>query len=120
LVIQKLACSLAGKTETIKIVPGTLAHRLYGEEGAAEQFRCNYGLNPDYQESIEKGGLRVSGIGPEGEARIVELPDHSFFMATLFLPQLSSAPLLPHPLIIGYLRAAMANQAMARRFSTRG
>jgi CTP synthase (UTP-ammonia lyase) len=120
LVIQKLACSLAGKTETIKIIPGTLAHRLYGKEETTEQFRCNYGLNPDYQESIEKGGLRVSGIGPEGEARIVELPGHSFFMATLFLPQLASAPLLPHPLIIGYLRAVVANQAIAKRFLLRG
>jgi CTP synthase (UTP-ammonia lyase) len=57
----------------------------------------------------------VTGTGPEGEARIVELPDHRFFIATLFLPQLSSTMERPHPLIVGYLRAAMEYQASLDR-----
>ena len=108
LVISKLVCSLVGKTGIVHIVPGTVARRLYGKEEVSEQFRCNYGLNPEYQETIGRGELRVSGLGPDGEARIVELPDHRFYLATLFLPQLSSAPDKPHPIILGYLQAAMA------------
>ena len=47
------------------------------------------------------------GVDQDGEARVLELPDHRFFVATLFVPQLSSSPGSPHPLIVAYLRAAM-------------
>jgi CTP synthase (UTP-ammonia lyase) len=41
-----------------------------------------------------------------GEARIVELPDHPFFLATLFVPQTSSAAGHPHPIVAAFARAA--------------
>ena len=107
LVISRLVCSLAGKSEPIAIVPGTVAYQSYGKNRSTEQFRCSYGLNPDYLETITRGGLKISGIGPEGEARIVELPSNQFFLATLFLPQLSSTPENPHPLLTAFLRAAV-------------
>jgi len=47
--------------------------------------------------------------------RIVELSDHRFFLATLFVPQLSASPDLPHPLIVAYLQAARTFQACQRR-----
>jgi CTP synthase (UTP-ammonia lyase) len=115
LLISRLACSLADKTGIVKIVPGTLADRLYGKEEVTEQFRCSYGLNPEYREIINRGELRIAGFDPEGEARIVELSRHHFFLATLFLPQLSSTPILPHPLIIGYMRAALEYQISTDR-----
>jgi CTP synthase (UTP-ammonia lyase) len=105
LVISKLTCSLVGTTQTITLVPGTLAHRAYGEAVVTEQFACNYGLNPAYREPISAGGLQVTGLDPTGEVRIVELREHRFFMATLFLPQVSSGPGRPHPLIMAYLQA---------------
>jgi CTP synthase (UTP-ammonia lyase) len=38
----------------------------------------------------------------------MELSDHPFFVATLFLPQLRSEPRAPHPLVLAYLAAARA------------
>ena len=105
--VSRLACSLAGRSETIRLMAGTRAGRAYGQEEAVEQYRCSYSLNPRYQKAILSGGLRVAGEGPGGEARIVELPAHRFFVATLFLPQLSSTLDKAHPLIVAYLRAAM-------------
>jgi CTP synthase (UTP-ammonia lyase) len=55
---------------------------------------------------LEAGGMVVSGVGSQGEVRIVELPTHSFFIATLFLPQARSTPEKQHPLIAGYAAAA--------------
>lgn len=115
LVISKLTCSLVGKTQAIKITPGTHAHRVYEKEEVAEQFRCNYGLNPAYRDQIGNGELQVVGVDPDGEARVVELSHHRFFIATLFLPQFSSSPDMPHPLIVAYLKAALAFQAFQRR-----
>ena len=96
-----------GRTEEVAVEPGTLARRAYGRDAAREQFSCSYGLNPAYREQIERSALRVSGTDAAGEVRIVELPGHRFFLGTLFLPQLSSCPGTPHPLIVAYLQAAM-------------
>ncbi len=41
--------------------------------------------------------MKVSGVGEEGEIRIVELPENPFFLATLFLPQARSSAEAPHP-----------------------
>ena len=108
-VISKLVCSLVGQTQAIKLVPGTLADNIYGGETPDEQFRCNYGLNPAFRERLFNGALKISGIDASGEVRIVELDTHRFFIATLFLPQLSSSFEKPHPLIAAFLQAAAAN-----------
>jgi len=87
------------------IRPGTLAARLYGTAEATEDYYCNYGVNPEYDQLLEDGGLRVSGHGGTGEIRIVEIPGHPFFLATLFVPQARSTALTPHPLLAGYAAA---------------
>ncbi len=73
-----------------------------------EEYFCNYEVNPQYEFRMEAAGLRVVARGPGGEARAVELPGRRFFLATLFQPQLSSAPERPHPVIVAYLEAAAA------------
>jgi CTP synthase (UTP-ammonia lyase) len=108
LLVSKLACSLVGRTQTIKVIPGSLAHRAYGQEEVTEQLACSYGLNPQFRDQVEKGQLKITGVGLDGEVRVVEVSDHPFYVATLFLPQISSAPESPHPLIVAYLRAALA------------
>ena len=99
-----------GKTQVIRITPGSCAHQAYGLLEVTEQFHCNYGLNPKFREKVGKGKLKITGVDVEGEARIVELSDRPFYVATLFLPQVSSRPDRPHPLIVAYLRAAFAFQ----------
>ena len=87
------------------LVPGTRAARLYGVASAVEDYYCNYGVNRPYLSLLEAGGLCVSGIGEGGEVRIVELPRHPFFVATLFLPQARPTAAGPHPLLQGYAAA---------------
>jgi CTP synthase (UTP-ammonia lyase) len=110
LFISRLACSLVGKTQEIKLAPDSVAHRAYGNQEVREQFFCNYGLNPLFRDEVNKGKLHITGIDPEGEVRIVELSDHPFYVATLFLPQVASRPENPHPLIVAYLKGARAFQ----------
>ena len=108
LFISKLACSLVGKTQTIKILPGSHAHQAYGQQGVTEQFYCNYGLNPKFRDKVNKGQFNVTGVDLAQEVRIVELLDHRFYIAVLFLPQISSKPESPHPLMVAYLKAALS------------
>ena len=106
--VTALACSLVGQTHTVRLVPGSLAARLYGRTDVQEDYYCNYGLNPEYRVRLEQAGLRTTGVGDEGEVRLVELPGHPFFVATLFLPQSRSAAGAPHPLLAGWAAAAVA------------
>ena len=67
-----------------------------------------------FRDKIEEGQLKITGVDLDGEVRIVELSDHPFYVATLFLPQISSRPESPHPLIVAYLKAALAFQTSRR------
>ena len=106
LLISPLSCSLAGREMQVNLVASTRTADIYGQSQVQEQYYCSFGLNPEYQVLLHNSGLRVAGVGSEGEARVVELPRHKFFLATLFVPQRASTQQNPHPLIIAYLRAA--------------
>ena len=106
LFISALPCSLVGKTMRINLKPNSIAYSLYQSTVIQEQYYCNFGINPAYQALIHEGGLFISGVEGEREARILELPNHNFFIATLFVPQLTSSPDNPHPLIVAYLEHA--------------
>jgi CTP synthase (UTP-ammonia lyase) len=93
------------------VLPGTLAFEAYGRDCSTEKFLCNYGLNEGYRDLLLGGGLRIAGEDSEGNVRIVELQSHPFFMATLFVPQLSSEPGAPHPLVAAFLQAAKTFRA---------
>ena len=106
LLIDALACSLVGKVMEVDLVEGSAAHRAYGTASTSERYYCRFGLNPAYVEPLIRGGLVVSGTDRDGEVRVVELPSRRFFVATLFVPQTSSAPGAAHPLVTAYLAAA--------------
>lgn len=112
LVITRLSCSLAGAEQGVFIAPNTPAFKVYGKDRVAEQFACHYGLNDEYRNGIVRKSLVIAGNDGDGSARILELDSHRFFIATLFRPQLSSRPGNPHPLIVAFLKAAIAFRAL--------
>jgi CTP synthase (UTP-ammonia lyase) len=107
LFVSKLACSLLGKTMKVHIDPASRVYMMYQRAVVEEQYYCQFGLNPHYQATIHDGGLRIVGFDDDREARIVELPQHPFFVGTLFVPPLTSTAEQPHPLILAYLQAAV-------------
>ena len=65
-------------------------------------------MNIRYRESLEKVGLRFSGMSPDGVLpEIVEFPDHPWFIGVQFHPELKSRPFEPHPLFASFVRAAV-------------
>ncbi|MBT2227586.1 hypothetical protein [Nonomuraea sp. NEAU-A123] len=107
LFVSALTCSLAGKTMPVSLTPGSRAAELYGVTEVEERYYCDFGLNPGHRRTLHDGGLRVTGVDGEEEARVLELPGHPFYVATLFVPQARSTPQQPHPLVTGLLRAAL-------------
>lgn len=108
LIISELACSLVGQRMDVLLEPASRVAEAYSSIRASEQYYCNFGLNLDYQERLNEGGLRIVGRDADGTPRILMLPEHPFFVATVFVPQLTSSPAQPHPLIVAFVRAALA------------
>lgn len=106
LFISALTCSLIGKILRICINRNSKTYEFYNEIEVEEHYYCNFGLNPDYQKLIDESGLKVVGTDEHDEARILELAQNDFFIATLFVPQLNSSPEKPHKLITEFLRHA--------------
>ena len=48
-----------------KLSPGSLAHRLYGEELIYERHRHRYEVNNRYRSDLEAAGFRLSAISPD-------------------------------------------------------
>ena len=107
LVCVPLTCNVVGQLARVHVTPGTFAAELYPASETVEPFFCTFGLNPRYREPLERSGLRFSGFDDDGEPRILELPGHRFFLATLYVPQAAPPEDDPHPVLAGFLKAAM-------------
>ena len=108
LFITELECALAGRVMRLKFEPGSRVAAIYGALTAQERYYCNFGVNPDCVDALKEGHMRFTGSDAEGEIRVMELPDHPFFIGTLYVPQARSTPERPHPLVTAFLKAALA------------
>ena len=96
-------------SQPCKLTPDSLAAKLYGSEEIHERHRHRYEFNNAYREQFESAGLVFSGQSPDGGlVEIVEVPDHSFYLASQFHPEFKSKPNEPHPLFQGFIAAAHA------------
>ena len=90
------------------IAPGTLMERCYGQELISERHRHRYEFNNDFRETLKQGGLVLSGTSPDGNiVETVELRGHPFYLGVQFHPEFKSRPNKPHPLFLGFIRAAL-------------
>ena len=84
------------------------AMQFYGKEQISERHRHRYEVNIAWRDDLEKHGLIFSGLSPDGALpEIVERPDHPFFIAVQFHPELKSRPFDPHPLFRAFIGAAL-------------
>lgn len=91
-----------------QIKKGSHANKIYGTEMIYERHRHRYEVNNSYIEILEKNGMVMSGTNPDLDlVEIIELPDHPFFVASQFHPELRSRVLNVHPLFRDFVKAAL-------------
>ncbi|MCL1902644.1 MAG: CTP synthase, partial [Alphaproteobacteria bacterium] len=89
------------------IEAGTLANKIYGAKNISERHRHRYELNTEYEKTLKKCGMIISGRSPDGKLpEIVEVPKHPFFIACQFHPEFQSSPYTSHPLFKAFIKAA--------------
>ncbi len=91
---------------------GSLVKEVYnGAVSISERHRHRYEFNNDYKEQIEAAGMVASGINAEtGLVEIVEIPTHPWFIGVQYHPEYKSTVLNPHPLFIGFVKAALVHK----------
>lgn len=105
--IIPLACSRTALITTSFLTPGSRVAAIYGTNEVTEQYgTCNYGPNAQFWPALEQGGMHVTGVDGDGDARIVEIDQHPFFIGTLFQPERSAFQKIVHPLVKAFLQAA--------------
>jgi len=110
LFVTPLTCALRGQKGTVRLEPGSMAARNYGAEEVVEEYNCGFGLNPAYRDLIQESSLHITGVDSEGEARVIELADHPFFLATLYQPERAARDGRAHPLVNAFVRATMEDK----------
>lgn len=86
----------------------SLAYSAYKHATISERHRHRWEFNNAYTESFEKAGMHCTGTNPDTNlVEIVELKDHPWFVGVQFHPELKSTVERPHPLFVGFVKAAM-------------
>ncbi|ARW09114.1 CTP synthase [Acetobacter ascendens] len=91
-----------------KLIEGSRAAEVYNATSIRERHRHRYEVNIHYKDQLEKAGMKFSGLSPDGILpEVVEYPDHPWFIAVQYHPELKSRPFAPHPLFAGFVGAAL-------------
>ena len=94
-----------------EIRPGPRLMECYGAERISERHRHRYEVNNDYRAALEQAGMVLCGQSPDGQlVEAVELQEHPFYVGVQYHPEFKSRPNRPHPLFLGFLRAALTRQ----------
>jgi len=91
---------------------GTKVFEMYKAQDISERHRHRYEFNNDYLEKFENKGMMAAGINPDSNlVEIMELKNHPWYVGTQFHPELKSRVVEPHPLFVGFIKAAVEYKA---------
>jgi CTP synthase len=90
------------------ITKGTKTKSAYKKEKISERHRHRYEVNNKYREDLEKNGMLISGLSPDGNlVEMIEIEDHPWFVGCQFHPELKSRATNAHPLFRDFIKASV-------------
>jgi CTP synthase len=98
-------------SQVCHLVPGSMAHGIYGNDQVEERHRHRFEVNNNYLPALKEAGLVVGGLSHDKTlVETIELPNHPWFFASQFHPEFNSTPRDGHPLFEGFVSAALKYQ----------
>jgi len=98
-------------SQVCHLVPGSMAHGIYGNGQVEERHRHRFEVNNNYLPALKEAGLVVGGLSHDKTlVETIELPNHPWFFASQFHPEFNSTPRDGHPLFEGFVSAALKYQ----------
>ncbi len=93
---------------TCRLADSSKAREVYKKDTITERHRHRYEFNNEYLADFEQAGMMATGLNPEGAlVEIVELTNHPWFIGVQFHPEYKSTVINPHPLFVGFVKAAI-------------
>ncbi len=103
--VSALACSVDGRPEVITPVPGTRFAGWVHEPFAGWHY-CSFALTAEAVAALVGAGVVVGATAPSVTAEVLEFPDNSFRVASMFQPHIgASRRQAVHPLVRAFVRA---------------
>ena len=94
-----------------KLIDGTKAKDIYGEDLIYERHRHRYEFNNSFRKTLQESGIILAGLSPDDNlVEIVELKEHPWFIGVQFHPEFKSRPNRPHKLFKDFIRASIENK----------
>jgi CTP synthase len=91
-----------------RVADDSKAKEVYKKDTITERHRHRYEFNNEYLADFEQAGMLATGLNPEGAlVEIVELKNHPWFIGVQFHPEYKSTVINPHPLFVGFVKAAI-------------
>ena len=92
-----------------------ILREIYHAESVRERHRHRYEFNNDFRSVLEKGGMKIEGVSPDGRlVEAVSLPSLKFFVGVQYHPEFKSRPNKAHPLFAAFIRAAAERAKSAK------
>lgn len=110
-IVRLLDCSLRGRRMNVRLDPAHWMKGVYGTGQTEEEYYCRFGLDPKYEPAFSSAGLAVAARSDDGEARIMVLDDHDFYVLTVFVPQLNFCAETGHPILNRFMAEAFGSAA---------
>jgi CTP synthase len=90
------------------LVKNSKAAEAYQAETVFERHRHRFEVNNHYRQQFIENGILISGVNPELDlVEIIEIPQHPWFVAVQFHPELKSRINKAHPLFREFVRASL-------------
>ena len=84
-----------------------MLREIYGTESVRERHRHRYEFNNEYRDVLERKGLRLEGLSPDGRlVEAVSVKGCGFFVGVQYHPEFKSRPNKAHPLFAAFVRAS--------------
>jgi CTP synthase len=85
---------------------GTKTYDTYKAVNITERHRHRYEFNNRFRDQMSEAGMVFSGINPDKDlVEIIEIPEHPWFIACQFHPELKSRATKAHPLFREFVKA---------------
>ena len=116
--LDKVGGSMRLGSYSCDLKSGSHAAKIYGKTKITERHRHRYEVNNHYRKALEDGGITFSGMNPDtGLVEMMELTQHPWFITCQFHPEFKSKPFLPHPLFVGFVKAALQHSLNQKKDS---
>jgi CTP synthase len=106
--VKNMGASMRLGAYPCNVLENSKAHQAYKTNFISERHRHRYEVNNKFRSILKQKGLVLSGLSPDNElVEMIELPDHRWFVACQFHPELKSRATNAHPLFREFVKASL-------------